>query len=244
MNDALDTVITGAAVITMDSTRPRAEAVGLGGGRILAVGTRDEIEALRRPRTAEIALDGGAVLPGFQDAHNHACFAGRYRLTCDLHELHTQEGYLDAVARYARANPHAEWIFGGGWGMAAFPGGLPRREDLDRVVPDRPVYLMNADLHGAWVNSLALEIAGVDRHTPDPPGGRIERDPDGTPTGTLHEWARVSVEGLLPPTSEAMWRRSILEAQRHLLSLGVTAWQDAWVEPDVLAAYRALAALG
>lgn len=242
MDDVLDTVITGAAVVTMDPARPRTEAVGLGGGRILAVGTRDEIEALRGPRTVEIALDGGAVLPGFQDAHNHACFAGRYRLTCDLHDLHLREEYLDAVARYARANPHAEWIFGGGWEMPAFPGGLPRREDLDRVVPDRPAYLMNADLHGAWVNSRALELAGIDRHTPDPPGGRIERDPDGTPTGILHEWARTLVEDLLPPTSDAMWRRSILEAQSHLLSLGVTAWQDAWVEPDVLAAYRALAA--
>ena len=244
MVGGLETLITGAAVITMDPLRPRAEAVGLGGGRILAVGTRDEIEALRGPRTAEIALDGGAVLPAFQDAHNHACFAGRYRLTCDLHDLHGLEEYLDAVAAYATANPDVEWIYGGGWGMPAFPGGLPRAEDLDRVVPDRPVYLMNSDLHGAWVNSRALELAGIDRDTPDPPGGRIERDPDGSPTGTLHEWARDLVAALLPPTSDETWRAAILESQRHLLSLGVTAWQDAWVEPDVLAAYRALAASG
>ncbi|MEX2274042.1 MAG: amidohydrolase [Actinomycetota bacterium] len=244
MGDELDTLITGAAVVTMDPLRPRAEAVGLCGGRILAVGTRDEIEALRGPRTVGIALDGGAVLPGFQDAHNHACFAGRYRLTCDLHDLHAREEYLDAVATYAAANPDAEWIYGGGWGMPAFPGGLPRAEDLDRVVPDRPVYLVNSDLHGAWVNSRALELAGIDRATFDPPGGRIERDPDGSPTGTLHEWARDLVAQLLPPTSQETWRAAILASQRHLLSLGVTAWQDAWVEPDPLDAYRALAASG
>jgi predicted amidohydrolase YtcJ len=242
--DVADMVLVGAPVITVDPGRPRAEAIAVTDGRIMAVGTREQVEALRGQGTRTIELDGGAVVPGFQDAHNHACFAGRYMLTCDLHDLHTREEYLAAIAAYAAAHPDDEWITGGGWGMPAFPGGVPRREDLDRIVPDRPVYLMNADLHGAWVNSRALELAGIDRRTPDPPGGRIERDPDGSPTGTLHEWARDLVAARIPPTSEATWRRAILEAQRHLLSLGVTSWQDAWVEPDVLAAYRALADAG
>jgi predicted amidohydrolase YtcJ len=239
-----DTVLTGASVMTIEPAMPRAEAVAIAGRRIAAVGTRDDVRELVGPSTRTIDLDGGAILPGFQDAHNHACFAGRYMLTLDLHDLHTREEYLEAVAAYAGAHPEAEWIFGGGWALTAFPGGQPRREDLDRVVPDRPVYLMNGDLHGAWVSSRALELAGVDRHTPDPPCGRIERDPDGTPTGMLQEWARELVARLLPPTPPDLWRRAILEAQRHLHALGITAWQDAWVEPDALEAYRALAASG
>jgi predicted amidohydrolase YtcJ len=239
-----DAVLTGAAVITNDPALPRAEAVAIAGGRIAAVGTREEMDALVGPSTRVIDPGGGAVLPGFQDAHNHACFAGRYLLTLDLHDLHTREEYLDAVAAYAAANPDAEWIFGGGWALPAFPGGQPRREDLDGVVPDRPVYLMNRDLHGAWVNSRALELAGVDHTTPDSPCGRIERDPDGTPTGMLQEWARDLVARLLPSTPPDVWRRAILAAQRHLHALGITARQDAWVEPDPLEAYRALAASG
>ena len=123
-----DAVLTGAAVITNDPALPRAEAVAIAGGRIAAVGTREEMDALVGPSTRVIDPGGGAVLPGFQDAHNHACFAGRYLLTLDLHDLHTREEYLDAVAAYAAANPDAEWIFGGGWALPAFPGGRPRRD--------------------------------------------------------------------------------------------------------------------
>jgi hypothetical protein len=239
-----DAVLTGATVVTNDPALPRAEAVAIAGGRFAAVGTREDVNALVGPATRTVDLGGGALLPGFQDAHNHACFAGRYMLTLDLHDLHTREEYLEAIAAYAAANPDAEWIFGGGWALPAFPGGQPRREDLDRVAPGRPVYLMNADLHGAWVSSRALELAGVDASTPDPPKGRIERDADGTPTGMLQEWARDLVARLLPPTPPDLWRRSILAAQRHLHALGITAWQDAWVEPEPLEAYRALAAGG
>lgn len=172
-----DVVIAGATIMTVDSARARAEAVAIRDGRVVAVGTRPEVDELRGRRTREIALDGGAVLPGFQDAHNHACFAGLYRLTCDLHDLYTREEYLHTVAAYAAAHKGAEWITGGGWSMTAFPRGTPRREDLDRVVPDRPVYLVNADLHGAWVNSRALAFAAIGRDTPDPPGGRISGIP-------------------------------------------------------------------
>ena len=235
-----DLLLTRADVLTLDPALPRAETVAIAGGRIVGVGSLAEARELTGPATRTIDLGGGAILPGFQDAHNNACFAGRYMLTLDLHDLHTRGEYLDAVAAYAVAHPEAEWIFGGGWALPAFPGGQPRREDLDRVAPGRPVYLMNCDLHGAWVSSRALELAGVDRDTPDPPNGRIECDPDGTPTGMLQEWARDLVARLLPPTPPDLWRRAILAAQRHLHALGITAWQDAWVEPELLRAYRAL----
>jgi predicted amidohydrolase YtcJ len=130
--------------------------------------------------------------------------------------------------------------------MEYFPGGTPRKEDLDAIVPDRPVFLFNRDVHGAWVNSAALRVAGIDASTPDPPDGRIERDGlTGEPTGTLHEGAAYAVnERFVPLPDQAEWERAILVAQRHLHALGITAWQDAWVTPETQGAYSSLDAQG
>jgi predicted amidohydrolase YtcJ len=128
--------------------------------------------------------------------------------------------------------------------MAAFPGGTPRREDLDRAVPDRPAFFVNRDGHGAWVNTRALAMAGIDRDTPDPADGRIERDIDGNPTGTLHEGAMGSVERLVPPPSMEDRVAGLGLAQAYLHALGITAWQDAIVSPVDLAAYRTFAGNG
>jgi predicted amidohydrolase YtcJ len=116
--------------------------------------------------------------------------------------------------------------------MADFPGGMPRREDLDRIVPDRPIYLDSRDGHSAWVNSTALERAGIGPETLDPIDGRIERDPDGRPTGALQEGARALVFRLLPPATIDQLVEALRRAQAHLHALGVTNWQDADVEPD------------
>ena len=132
------------------------------------------------------------------------------------------------VAAYA-ARHDGPWILGGGWAMPAFPGGTPTAADLDAVVPDRPVFLPNRDHHGAWVNSRALELAGITAETPDPADGRIERLPDGTPSGTLHEGAMGLVSRLLPPTPEEDYYAGLVAGQAYLFSLGVTAWQDAIV---------------
>jgi predicted amidohydrolase YtcJ len=124
--------------------------------------------------------------------------------------------------------------------MPAFPRGTPRREDLDDLIPDRPVFLPNRDGHGAWVNTKALQVAGIDAATPDPSDGRIERDPDGSPTGTLHEGAMLLVERLVPEPTPTDSEAGLLEAQAYLHSLGITAWQDAWVAEPMLRTYRAL----
>ena len=185
------------------------------------------------------------MLPGFQDSHIHAPFAGRNRLRVWLNDLLGKDAYLDAIAAYAAANPDEPWIVGGGWAMEYFPGGTPRKEDLDAIVPDRPVFLFNQDVHGAWVNSRALEVGGITRDTADPSDGRIERDPDGEPTGCLHEGAAYSFnDHVVPSPGRAEWEASILEAQTHLHGLGITGWQDAWVTPATLEAYRSLAADG
>ena len=122
-----------------------------------------------------------------------------------------------------------------------FPDGLPSAAELDAVVPDRPAFLMNRDLHTGWANSRALALGGVTGGTPDPWDGRIDRDAAGEPTGTLHEGAAYGFrERVVPATTEVEWLEALLVAQRHLHALGITGWQDAWVRPDLLRAYRDL----
>jgi predicted amidohydrolase YtcJ len=127
--------------------------------------------------------------------------------------------------------------------MAVFPGGTPSRRDLDAVVPDRPAMLTNRDGHGAWVNTRALEMAGITRDTPDPPDGRIEREADGTPSGTLHEGAMHLVQPRDAMTMDEVEEGFSL-AQAYLHRLGITAWQEAIVTPPVLEAYRSFAESG
>ncbi|MGH2674705.1 MAG: amidohydrolase [Actinomycetota bacterium] len=245
MGDPADLVLTGATIRTMNPASSAAEAVAVRGDSIVAVGSGKEVRGLAGPRAEVLDLPGRLIVPGFQDAHVHPPSSGLERLRCDLNDTLDADEYRRIVAEHARTHPDEPWILGGGWWPAAFPGGTPRREDLDGIVPDRPVYLPNRDGHGAWVNSRALAVAGIDRRTPDPPDGRIERDPDtGEPTGTLHEGAMALVEDLVPPTSPEEWERALTEAQAYLHSLGITAWQDAWVGPEHLEAYLALAGRG
>lgn len=245
MTTPADLVITGADVYTVDAARSWTDAVAVRGDRIVALGA----EAVRQqtgPRTRVVHAPGGMVVPGFQDSHIHAPFAGRNRLRVWLNDLVGRDAYLDRIAEYAAANPDEPWIIGGGWAMEYFPGGTPRKEDLDAVVPDRPVFLFNRDVHGAWVNSKALAQAGITKDSPDPVDGRIERDRrTGEPTGTLHEGAAYSFNDRFVPTpTRAEWESSILNAQEHLHALGITGWQDAWVTPGTLDAYRSLADSG
>jgi len=179
----------------------------------------------------------------------HPVSAGRQLLQCDLTGYATAAECVAAVERYAAAHPDRAWITGGGWAMPVFPGGLATRDLLDAVVADRPVYLPNADGHGAWVNGAALARAGIDRHTPDPPDGRIERDAAGEPTGMLHEGAATLVGKLLPAATAADLDAALLAGQEYLFSHGITAWQDAIVGDylggdDNLAAYLRAAGSG
>jgi predicted amidohydrolase YtcJ len=236
-----DLVVTGADVYAVDAARRWARGVAVRGDRIVALGTEDEVRDLVGPSTAHLHLPGRMVLPAFQDAHIHAAFGGRNLLSLNLDELDTRDAYLGAIAAHASGHPELPWITGGGWYGAVFGEAGPRREDLDDVVPDRPVFLMNTDVHGAWVNSRALEAGGISAATPDPWDGYYVRDADGSPTGMLHEGAAYAFAAdVVPRTDAATWRASLLRAQSELLALGITGWQDAWVEPDLLAAYRSL----
>jgi len=232
-----DLVLVGD-VYTVDTVRSWARAVAIEGSRIVAVGTEDEVRD--RVGGAGDVVRGACIVPGFQDAHIHAPFAGRILLNVDLADLETKDAYRDRISTFARDHPDLRWIVGGGWYNPVFDStGGPLAAELDAVVPDRPVFLMNTDTHAAWVNSTALAAGGVTAATPDPWDGYFVRGPDGTPTGCLQEGAAYSFwSDVVPRGTLDHWKAALRVAQRELHALGITGWQDAWVEPDVLRAYR------
>lgn len=249
MRDMIDTVFTGGSVFHPGSASSVRADVAVVDGRIAAVAAPGELRHLSSAATEVVDLTGQLLIPGFQDAHVHPVMGGMAMLQCELHGTTSAQECLDIVAAYAASHPDEAWIVGGGWSMEFFPGGTPTRSALDSVVSDRPVYLTNRDGHGTWVNTKALELAGVDASTPDPADGRIEREADGTPAGTLHEGADALVERLLPETGADELLAGLLKGQELLLSLGITSWQDVAVGglfggADTLATYLDAAATG
>ena len=262
MGQQAELVLAGGAVYTADATgwrvvpataasgRP-ASAIAVVGGRIEAIGNAGDpdIQDLIGPATEVVDLRGRALLPGFQDAHVHPAFAGITMLGCNLIGAASLDDALARISDFARQHPDREWIAGSGWRMEWFPGGTPDRQTLDAVTGGRPAYLSNRDGHGAWASTRALELAGIDARTPDPVDGRIERELDGGPQGTLHEGAANLVGVLLPPLSVEERLAGLLLAQKHMHARGITAWQDAIVgdylgSPDPLPVYLAAAASG
>jgi predicted amidohydrolase YtcJ len=240
-----DLVLTGGRVATMDAAHSWASAIAVRDGRIVAVGSDTAVRLAIGARTRVIQLRGRTVTPGFQDAHVHPVGGGLEMLRVDLNGHVVKTDYPPIIAAYASTHPDAAWILGGGWYMAAFEHGAPRREDLDAIVSDRPAFISSRDGHSAWVNSKALELAGVTAETADPGDGRIERDPDGSPSGTLHEGAMDLVGRHVPEDSPSELIEGLRLGQRYLHSLGITAWQDAIVGKDEEElAYVALASSG
>jgi predicted amidohydrolase YtcJ len=195
-----DWVLENGAVYTVDPARSWARAIAVDDGKIVYVGDDAGARAHVGPRTRVIDLEGRMVLPGFIDSHSHPSGALVQAVAVPLSGLTSLEEYLAAVRQYAETHPAMEAIRGSGWSNALFPLTGPKKEDLDSVVSDRPVQLSSGDGHSSWVNSKALELAGIAKGTPDPVGGIIERDPaSGEPTGTLRESASGLVSRVLPP---------------------------------------------
>lgn len=218
-------------------------AVATAGGIIETVGPTDEVLSTLSRDAELVDLNGRMLTPGFQDAHIHPVTGGLIRMRCDLESAADATEAIQMIAAYAAANPEAEWIIGGGWKYRWFDGGNPTAASIDQIT-HRPIYLEVADGHSSWVNSAALRLAGVDRSTPDPLDGIIVRNPDGAPSGTLHEGAMDLVARVVPPDTPADLEQALLTSQDYLLGLGITAWQDAWVTPEIDAAYRSLDASG
>lgn len=232
-----DLLISGARIWSGWAQQPRPQALGTKDGKVAALGTVEEVAARLGTGFERLHLPGRAVLPAFHDAHCHPLHGGLQRRRCDLEGQRTPADCQAAVHDYARAHPDREWIVGGGWSMETFANGTPSHELLDQVTANRPAFLTNRDGHSAWVNQKALARAGIAATTPDPPHGRIERDPDGAPQGTLHEAAMGLVGGLIPAPREEELVTALLEAQRHLHSLGLVGWQDASVDTRAERAY-------
>lgn len=233
-----DLVLRNAAVYTMAAPE-RAQAVAIRGGLIAFVGADAGADRYVGATTEVLDLGGRMVLPGFHDTHVHPA-GGIAMRECNLDGL-DRLAIIDSIGRCAAAAPAAAWIRGRGWDLPAFPGGNPRREWLDSLVPGRPAFFEAADGHSAWVNSRALAVAGVGRDTPDPPNGRIERDPrTGEPSGTLRESAMALVERHLPPYTAAERREGLKRALTLANSLGITTLHDASTSPEMLEAWAGL----
>ncbi len=239
-----DLVFVNGPIYTAGPARSFVRGLAVTGDRITAVGDESDIGSSVGPQTRVVDLAGRLLTPGFQDAHCHPGSSGLDLLRCSFEGCRNADDAVAFVARYAADHPEAPWILGGGWHQTWFSRGCPPKEALDAVVSDRPVLVYNADGHGAWANTLALSMAGIDRSTPDPPDGRIERGRDDEPQGTLHEGAAALVEQIAPPDTVDDLRAGLLAGQDYLLSLGITAWQDAHVDPETHAAYRAIAESG
>lgn len=243
-----DLIVTTRALFTGLEERPKPGAVAIVGGRIAAVGAEEEMEPLIGPRTVVRRFGDELVMPGFHDFHIHLTMGALYEETVNLSFATSEEEAAEAVRRFADERPDEPWVIGFSWYHIYWSNKkLPHRASLDRVVPDRPVFLVNAECHGAWVNSKALERLGITRDTPDPPYGRIERDEHGEPTGLLMETAMgLATDALaFSPNRRARLLGTFL---RKAARLGVTSVHDMFPLPGFeigdLEMYRAFEAEG
>lgn len=235
-------VLNAAAVHTMDPSSPAPEAFCVGvDGRFAAVGARAEAAAACGETASVLDLNGAIVLPGLIDSHSHLLDEGRRLSVADLASARSAAEAASIAAAFAHSHklPESGWVSGFGWDQNDWPGGaFPTRADLDRVLPDVPVYLDRIDGHAAWVNSVALRLAGIGRDTPDPEGGRIVRDAQGEPTGVLVDKGKELVTSKMPPPSAADREFWIKQALRECAALGLTSAHDMGADPAVLQLYR------
>ena len=214
--------------------------IAIADGRVVAVGSAAEIEAIVGPATQRIDLNGRRVVPGFMDAHTHFLDGGFELSAVSLRDASTPREFARRIAEYAQHHP-GEWITGGQWDHHLWGGELPRRDWIDSDTPTTPVFVTRLDGHMGLANSLALEAAGIDASTPVPPGGEIERDPDGRPTGILKDAAQGLLRKVMPPPTDGEVDRALQAASQHALSVGVTHVVDVGSSLDpwrALEAYR------
>lgn len=241
---AADLVFLHGGVYTVDGPRSWAEAVAVANGRIAFVGRDAGAARWIGPKTRVVDLSGRLLLPAFHDSHVHPIDGGIDALEVDLHGLATPAEVLERIRAYAGSHPDAAWVRGSGWELPTFPNANPTKDLLDRIVPDRPVFLYAMDGHSAWVNSKALAIAGVTKDTPDPPHGRIERDASGEPSGALREDAADLVAQHLPKRTAKDYAAGLAKALRVANGFGLTSLQEANASEEELAAYAAADARG
>ncbi len=224
-----DTIFLNGTVHTVNDSAPEAEAIAIKGERILFVGSNDEAKKYAGPATRTIDLAGKTVVPGFTDSHYHIFGVGERLMRLNLEGAMTYQRLLDTIKRQAEELGPSRWITGRGW-IETFwkPPVFPTREDLDKVAPDNPVFLIRADGHGAVANSEALKAAGIDAKTRDPFGGEILHDKKtGEPNGMLLDNAMDLVEKKLPPPSPEENEKALLLGATRSVKLGLCEIQNA-----------------
>ena len=244
-SSAADLVFRNGAVYTVDAARSWASAVAVTGNRIVYVGTDDGASPYVGAATRTIDLRGRMMLPGFQDSHVHPLGGGIGMTRIQLNGVFDRSEVFLLLEDYANAHPELEWIVGRGWEADAFkPSGEPDRHMLDEIISDRPAYLTFSGTHAAWVNSRALEIAGITAATPDPVNGIIRRDENGEPTGLLIDSAQYIVSRHIPPLTDQQRVDALRLALTEMTRLGITAIIDASSNDQAEAAYATVAING
>ncbi|MGA2577296.1 MAG: amidohydrolase [Bryobacteraceae bacterium] len=238
-------VLLNGKIWTVNEAQPRAEAVACLGSRIVAVGSNGEIRKWIGAGTEVLDLNGKLVLPGFNDAHVHFFSGGENLAGVQLRDAKSEDEFRKRIAEFAARQPAGRWISGGGWDHENWtPARLPTRQSIDAVTAGHPVFVNRLDGHMALANSQALQLAGITRDTPDPPGGTIVRDAAGEPTGVLKDAAMERMYRTIPEPSEDQIADAVRAAMRYSAENGVTSVQDMSAAPQILRVYQALLANG
>lgn len=252
-------ILTNAQIYTLDRDLEMAEAIAIHEGKILAVGTADEVMELAGDQTVVEDLMGAFVMPGFIEGHGH--FSGLGSSLINLNFLHAQswDEIIEAVSEKAKTVEPGEWIIGRGWHQEKWLSspdrnvqGYPYHNDLSAISPDNPVLLKHASGHGLFANAKAMELAGISKETPNPAGGKIVRDVQGEAIGIFEERAQSLITGayneylsaLSQEDLKAQWRRGVELAQQACLERGITSFQDAGSSFEEIERYREMAENG
>lgn len=223
----INRILYNGTIITLDERERRVSALAISRDRIVAIGTDDDILALATTETIKENLEGRTIIPGLIDAHLHWQWTARALQEVDVFEVPNRQVAFERVAERAAASSENEWIIGHGWSQEYWPDkSFPTAADLDKVAPKHPVYLRAKSGHAGWVNSVALQMAGITDDTSDPEGGQIVRDEQGKATGILFETAMEMVAKLVPePTTEQL-AEQMKAAQKLALASGLTGFHD------------------
>lgn len=225
--DTADQLYINGHIWTADPSQPFVEAMAVKGNKILEVGTNADINKLKKAGTKVIDLKGKMIMPGFNDGHVHFLSGSLGLTVVDLVEAKTMKEALQMIADYASKHPELPWITGGGWQYSLFPNGLPTKQMLDAIVPDRPVYLKAYDGHSGWANSKALFIAGITKETNFQGFGELVKDKNGEPTGAFKESATGLVTKFIPGPDKKAKYNALLTGLKYAASLGITSMQNA-----------------
>src|ERR1700694_875275 len=238
---AADIIIQNAHIWTVDPSRPEAEAVAILGERIVAVGSRQQVDAWRGPHTHVVDAAGKRLLPGFNDAHVHFMDGGSQLDNVELNDATSPQEFARRIRERAAKTAKGGWLLGGDWDETKWnPAELPTKELIDAATPETPVAVNRYDGHMILANTVTLRLAGITAKTPDPAGGVIVRDAQGNPTGALKDAAMDYVYKVAPPLSHEQRLKAIKRVLAHAASLGVTSVQHMNPEYADIAVYSEL----